>query len=69
MDLAASLVAHDKVFPRNPKGGGGPDIQPWHGFHIENEKLVEVLETCAKHAGVEIIDGTMTSAEMLGALV
>ena len=62
VDLAAALVAHDRVFARNPKGGG-PDIQPWHGFHIENAKLVEVLEDCAVQMGVEIIDGTVTSAE------
>ena len=61
VDLAASLMHHDKVFARNPRGGG-PDIQPWHGFHIENRKLVDVLEKCAVEGGVEIIDGTMTSA-------
>ena len=62
VDLAASLMHHDKVFARNPRGGG-PDIQPWHGFHIENRKLVDVLEKCAVEGGIEIIDGTMTSAE------
>ena len=62
VDLAAALVAHDKVWERNPNGGG-PDIQGWHGFHIENQKLVDILEACAVETGVEIIDGTMSSAE------
>jgi tryptophan halogenase len=62
VDLAAALMRADKVFPRNPKGGG-PDIQPWYGFHIENRKLVDVLEEIAVEFGVEIIDGTMSSAE------
>jgi tryptophan halogenase len=62
VDLAAALMRADKVFPRNPKGGG-PDIQPWYGFHIENRKLVDVLEELTVESGVEIMDGTMTSAE------
>jgi tryptophan 7-halogenase len=62
VDLAAALMHADKVFPRNPKGGG-PAIQPWYGFHIENRKLVDVLEQIAVEWGVEIIDGTMSSAE------
>ena len=61
-DLASALMAHDRVFPRQPNGGG-PDVQPWYGFHIENRKLVDVLESCAVESGVGIIDGTMNSAE------
>ncbi len=61
-DLPTALMAHDKVFPRNPKGGG-PDIQPWHGFHIENRKLIETLEIVALQSGIEIIDGTVESVE------
>src|SRR4051812_35080599 len=34
-DLPTALIAHDKVFPRQPNGGG-PDVQGWHAFHIEN---------------------------------
>ena len=62
VDLPAALMTQDKVFARNPVGGG-PDIQPWHGFHVENRKLVHTLELCAVNSGIEIIDGTMTSAE------
>ncbi len=62
VDLPAALMNFDKVFARQPQGGG-PEILGWHGFHIENRKLVDVLEKCAVEAGIEIINGTMTSAE------
>jgi len=61
-DLPAALMAHDKVFARQAQGIG-PDIQPWHAFHIENRKLIETLEIAAMHAGVEIIDGTVEGVE------
>src|SRR5581483_5016381 len=60
-DLPAALMAHDKVFARQPNSA--PDIQPWHGFHVENRKLVDVLETIARDVGVEIIDGKVSGAE------
>jgi tryptophan halogenase len=62
-DLPAALMAHGKVFARQPSGGG-PDIQPWHGFHIENRKLVEVLEAVTLEAGVEITDATIHGVEL-----
>ena len=62
VDLPTALMAHDRAFPRQPSGGG-PDIQPWHGFHIENKKLVETLEVIARNVGVEITDGRVTGAE------
>jgi tryptophan halogenase len=61
-DLTTALMAQGKVFARQPNGGG-PDIQPWHGFHIENKKLVEVLELVARSVGVEIVDGRVSSAK------
>ena len=54
-------MRHDKVFAR--QANGAPDIQPWHAFHIENKKFVDVLELLARSAGVEIIDGKVTQAE------
>lgn len=62
IDLPAALMAEGKAFARQP-GGGGPDIQGWHGFHIENAKLVEVLETVAREVGVEFIDGKVSGTE------
>ena len=61
-NLASALMAHGRVFARNPRGGG-PDIREWHGFHIENRKLVAALEAAARDAGVEIIDGTVRDSE------
>src|SRR5687767_1972310 len=58
---ASALMHYDKVFPR--QANGCPEIQGWHAFHIENMKFVEVLETIAREAGVEIIDGNVTTAE------
>jgi tryptophan halogenase len=61
IDLPTSLMRENKVFPSQPNGV--PDVQPWHAFHIENEKFVNVLETIAREAGVEIIDGKVNGSE------
>lgn len=60
--LASALMAKDKAFPRQENGC--PDIRSWHGFHIENEKLVSVLERVAREYGVGIIDGRVQAAEL-----
>lgn len=57
-------MAHDKVFARQPNGA--PDVQGWHAFHIENKKLVEVLEFEARAAGVTFTDGTVRGVERGG---
>ena len=61
-DLPAALMHHDKIFPRQADGGG-PDIPPWHGFHIENRKLVGVLEAITLEQGVAITDATVCGVE------
>lgn len=61
VSLPSALMREDKVFPRQENGC--PDIQGWQAFHIENEKLVHVLELTARELGVEIIDGRVTEAE------
>lgn len=61
VDAASALMREDKVFNRQPNGA--PDIQPWHAFHSENKKFVEVLEQIAREVGVEIIDGRVSGAE------
>ena len=61
--LPSALMLHGKAFAR--QDNGCPDIQGWHAFHIENEKLVEVLETCVRECGVEILDGRVTGADRL----
>jgi tryptophan halogenase len=62
VDLPGALMERNKAWLRQP-GGGGPIIEPWHGFHIENKKLVEALEVVARAVGVEIIDGRVSGAE------
>ena len=59
--LTGALMRRDLVFTRQQNGC--PDIQPWHAFHIENKKFVEVLEEFAVESGVEIVDGKVTGAE------
>ncbi|WP_193212571.1 FAD-dependent oxidoreductase [Luteolibacter marinus] len=61
VDLPAALMREGKAFAR--QANGAPDIQPWHAFHMENEKLVSTLEKVAMEAGVEIVDGKVTGAE------
>ena len=59
--VPSALMRADKVFLRQPDGS--PDIQPWHAFHIENEKFVTVLESIARESGVEILDGRVAGTE------
>ena len=61
-DVPSALMMQDKAFPSQPNGGG-PDIQGWHAFHIENKKLVDTLELCARSAGVEFVEGKVLGAE------
>ncbi len=62
MNLQSALMAQNKAFARQANGGG-PEIPPWHAFHLENPKLVKALETFCREDGVEIIDGKMKTAE------
>ena len=61
-DLNAALMAQGKAFARNPKGGG-PDMSRAFGFHIENKKLVETLETTATELGVTFVEGKVSGTE------
>ena len=61
VNLHGALMLHGKAFAANPNGGG-PIIPSWHAFHIENAKLVALLEQVAREIGVEIIDGKMSEA-------
>ena len=60
--LPAALMARRKVFARQNDLPEAPDVQGWHGFHIENRKLVEVLELVARSVGVEFTDGKVSGA-------
>src|SRR4051812_39898047 len=48
LNLPAALMSRGKVFARQKDLPIAPDVQDWHGFHIENRKLVEVLELVAR---------------------
>ncbi len=61
-NIAQALMAQDKAFVRQPNGC--PEIEAWQAFHIENVKLVHLLETIARESGVEIIDGRVTHTEL-----
>jgi tryptophan halogenase len=51
----------EMAFPR--QANGAPDIHPWHAFHIENHKFVEILEQVAREHGVEFTDGKVAGAD------
>ena len=59
--LPGALMRRDMAFPRQQNGA--PDIHPWHAFHIENKKFIEILEIVAKEEGVEVTDGKVTGSE------
>ncbi len=59
--IASALMARDRVW--QAQQNGAPDVQPWHGFHLENTLLVDVLERIAQEAGVELTDAKVSSAE------
>ncbi len=61
VDLPSALMAEDMGWAR--QANGAPDIQGWHGFHIENKKLIDVLEVVAAQVGVEIVDGKVNGHE------
>ncbi len=61
--LGSALMEAGKVFPRNVQAGGGPDLRVSFGFHIENAKLVQTLESIARELGVTFVEGTMSGAE------
>lgn len=61
LDAPGALMRADKAFHRQPNGA--PDIQPWHAFHIENKKFVEMLEIIARESGIEFIDGRVIGAD------
>jgi tryptophan halogenase len=62
LNINSALMSQGKAFPRQANGIG-PDIPPWHAFHIENPKLVAMLENVAREMGIEFIDGKMQSAQ------
>lgn len=60
-DLCTALMAQKKAFPRQPNGG--PEIPPWHAFHLDNPKFVRCLEAVACEIGIACIDANVAGAE------
>ena len=52
-----------RVFCRDPRAGGAPDMSVPFGFHIENLKLVATLEAMAQELGVVFVEGKVSSTE------
>ena len=61
-DRISAFMEHGKVFSRQT-GGTGPEVHDFHGFHIENAKLIDALETVAQARGIETIDGKVNEVE------
>jgi tryptophan halogenase len=61
--IGSALMEANKAFPRSINVGGGPDFSVPFGFHIENVKLVQTLESIAQELGVSFIEGKMSGAE------
>ncbi len=61
VDISSALMNRDRVW--YPQEDGAPNVQEWHGFHLENTLLVDVLERIAREAGVEITDATVSNVE------
>ncbi|MES2477290.1 MAG: tryptophan 7-halogenase [Verrucomicrobiota bacterium] len=59
--LPGALMHQEMAFPR--QANGAPDVHPWHAFHIENKKFVEILEIVAREHGIEFIDGKVAGAD------
>jgi len=60
VDFTNTLMEQKKVYGRS--SNGGPEIIDWYAFHIENVKLVALLEKVARQRGIEIIDGRVQGA-------
>lgn len=56
-----ALMAQDKIFPRGPDGHPRPHFNI--AYHIENEKFVGYLEAFAAHAGVQVLEDTISQVK------
>lgn len=59
--ITSALMRQGMAFPRQQNGC--PDIQPWHAFHIENKRFVDVLEEIARENGIGFVDGKVTRVD------
>ena len=59
-NLVSSLMAENKVFARQPNG---VPLVDHFAYHLENELLVQFLETYALEQGIEIVDDKVEEAQ------
>ena len=59
MSPLAAMMAHNKVFHRNPNGS--IHVHANFSYHIENGRFVAYLEATARAAGVVVRDGTVAA--------
>ena len=60
-DAVSALMTHGNVFVR--QASGEPYIGSAWGFHIENDKFVAFLESCAARSGLEVVDDTVSEVK------
>ncbi len=60
---ASALMESRRAFRRDPRMGGGLDMNVPFGFHIENLKLVSTLEKIAAEFGVTFLEGRVSGTE------
>ena len=61
--LESALMEAGRVFARDPRRGGAPEMSVPFGFHIENLKLVATLEALAVELGVSFVEGRVSGTE------
>lgn len=62
MCLQSALMSQNKAFS-SQMNGAGPEIPPWHAFHLDNPKLVRTLEVFARESDIDIMDAVVQGAE------
>jgi tryptophan halogenase len=63
-NMAGALMQHDRVFEVTPQGV--PVVHREVAYHIENQRLVDFLESAAMHRDIRIVDDTVKHVEPSG---
>ena len=61
ISLPGALMRQEMAFLR--EANGAPAIHPWHAFHIENKKFVQILELVAREHSIHFTDGKVTGVQ------
>ena len=63
LDVVSAMMRQHRALPRGKTGLPDFAQHQFLAFHIENERLVEFLEGCARTRGIEFTDGTVRGVE------